>query len=214
MAELKALGCRISGHETLDLQERKLINTEPAEHRPLRIFVLDLLYPAVLGALIVFLFIRLAKSNLLGLTEPTTHFGIILVVFYAFGFLFAKLSSKYSPGVAFVDCFSSALMFVCFYILGLSEETIPHATNYRYFYGALLVVVLSPPVRRAILLGGRPHFRNALAILTALLVAVALLAEILYGPPQWLTPPTVAALLYLLLLIYFIHVCSKGIVTE
>jgi hypothetical protein len=188
--------------------------TEPAAHRPLKIFVLDLLYPAVLGALIVFLFIRLAKSNLLGLAEPTTHFGIILVVFYAFGFLFAKLSSTYSPGLAFVDCFSSALMFVCFYTLGLSEEATPHDTNYRNFYIAMLLVVLSPPVRRAILLGGRPHFRNILAVLTALLVGLALLAEIVHGPLQWLTPPIVAGLLYVLLLIYFIHVGSKGIVAE
>jgi hypothetical protein len=189
--------------------------TEPAAHRPLKIFVLDLLYPAVLGALIVFLFIRLAKSDvLLGLTEPTTHFGIILVVFYAFGFLFAKLSSKYSPGLAFVDCFSSALMFVCFYILGLSEERTPHDTNYRNFYIAMLLVVLSPPLRRAILLGNWRHFRNVLAMLTILLVGAALLAEIVHGPLRWLTPPIVAGLLYLLLLIYFIHVGSKGIVAE
>jgi hypothetical protein len=190
-----------------------LTGTESAEHRPLKIFVLDLLYPAVLGALIVFLFIRLAKSKFLGLTEPTTHFGIILVVFYAFGFLFAKLSSKYTPSLAFMDCFSSGLMFVCFYILGLSEETVPHATNYRRFYVTLLFVVLSPLVRRAILVGGRPHLRNGLAILTALLVAAALLTEIVHGPLQWL-PSLMAGLLYFLLLIYFIHVLSKGIVAE
>jgi hypothetical protein len=190
-----------------------LTSTEPAEHRPLKIFVLDLLYPAVLGALIVFLFIRLAKSNLLGLTEPTTHFGIILVVFYVFGFLFAKLSLKYSPALAIMDCISSALMFVCFYMLGLSEETIPHATNYRYFYVTLLLVVLSPLVRRAILVGGRPHLRNGLATLTALAVGAALLAEIFHGPLQRL-PWIVAGLLYFMLLTYFIHIRSKGIVDE
>jgi hypothetical protein len=186
----------------------------PETHRPLKIFVLDLLYPAVLGALIVFLFIRLAKSSFSELTEPTTHFGIILAVFYAVGFLVAKLAPSYSPGLAFVDCSSSALMFICFYILGLSEDKVPQSTNYRYFYVALLLVVLSPLVRRTIVLGRRPHFRNGLAILSALIVVLPLLAEIAHGPFSWLTPSIMVDLLYLLLLLYFIDIYIRGFIVE
>jgi hypothetical protein len=187
---------------------------EPATHRPLKLFVLDLLYPAVLGALIVFLFIRLAKSDFSALTEPTTHFGIILGVFYAFGFLAAKLSSNYSWRLAFVDCLSSILMFICFYALGLSEDKAPQFTNYRNFYIALLLVVLSPLLRRTIVHGHRPHFTGGLAIVAVVVVGLALLAQIAPGPLSWLTPPIVAGLLYFMLLLYLIYICVGGIIAE
>jgi hypothetical protein len=181
---------------------------------PLKMFLLDLLYPAVLGALIVFLFARLASSDLQALKEPSTHFGIILAVFYAAGFIAAKLSPKYTLALATVDFLSSVLMFICFYILGLSQETPSAAVNYRNFYIVLLIVVLSPMLRRAIMLGHRPHFRHGLAIAAAVIVVLALLVEIAHGPFTWLTPPVIAALLYGLLVVYFIHIRVGGIVAE
>jgi hypothetical protein len=180
---------------------------------PIKMILLDLLYPAVLGALIVFLFARLASGEMQALKEPSTHFGIILAVFYAAGFVAAKLSPKYILPLAAVDLLSSVLMFVCFYILGLSQET-PSAVNYRNFYIVLLIVVLSPMLRRTIVLGHKPHFRHRLAITAAVIVVLALLVEIAHGPFTWLTPPVIAALLYGLLVVYFIHIRVGGIVAE
>ena len=187
---------------------------EPEKPNALKMFVLDLLYPAFLGAMIVFLFLRLAKSGTAALAEPTTHFGIILAIFYALGFVAAKLSPKYTWPLALVDCLSSFLMFVCFYILGLSEENPAGAVSYRHFYIALLLVVLSPTARRIITLGHRPHPRNGLAIAAAAIVVLALLVDIAGGPFGWLSPLMMAALLYGLLAVYLMLIRTGGIVAE
>jgi len=197
---------------TVDTDKSAALGAETPD--PLKMLLLDLLYPAVLGALIVFLFARLASSDMQALRDPSTHFGIIIAVFYAAGFVAAKLSPKYILALAAVDFLSSILMFICFYILGLSQETPSSAVNYRNFYIALLVVVLSPTLRRAIVLGHRPHFRHRLAIAAAVIVVLALLAEITHGPFAWLMPPVIAALLYGLLAVYFIHIRIGGIVAE
>jgi hypothetical protein len=180
---------------------------------PRKMLLLDLLYPAVLGALIVFLFARLAAGDLQTLEDPSTNFGVILAVFYAAGFVAAKLTPQYKWSVAAVDFLSSILMFVCFYILGLSQETL-QPVNYRHFYIALLIVVLSPMLRRIIVLGHRPHFRHGLAVTAAAIVVLALLVDITHGPLPWLSPTVIALLLYVLLVIYFIHIRIGGIVAE
>jgi hypothetical protein len=179
---------------------------------PEQTLVLDLLYPAVLGAMIVFVFFRFAASGIVeALTQPPFHFGVILGVFYALGFVTARLSPKYNGLLALVDFVSAILMFICFYTLGLNEEKMSQQPNYGHFYWALLLVVLSPMIRRFISFGREPHFRNRLSILAAAVVGLALAGQVALERFSWLTPWIVVILLYLMLLAYVLHIPVRGL---
>src|SRR5690349_2074665 len=60
-------------------RESPMTTTEQnAEHHPIRLLVLDLIYPAVLGAMLVLLFTRIAPTALAALHEPPTYFALII----------------------------------------------------------------------------------------------------------------------------------------
>jgi hypothetical protein len=178
---------------------------------PLRLFTLDLLYPAVLGSMMVLLFLRLANFGQTAWIEATTIFGVVLAIYYALGFVIAKLAPTYSPLLALLDCVSSLLIFICFFILGFNEQQIPGTgggqapVNYQAFYWLLIVVSLSGPLRRKLSVGKVTlfEFRTVVALLGVALAGIGLF--------QWLTPRVIAISLLVLVGVYIVDLVCRGV---
>lgn len=182
---------------------------------PLKAFVLDLLYPAVLGSVIVLLFVRVANSVLDALSDSATYLAIILAIYYVFGFVSSKMILAYNSRVAALDCVNSVLIFLCFYLLGFSEGTIHRSespsVDFFWLYLLLIFVFLSPYARRFIL-GERTllTIRNVMTFLSTLIAVLALLGAKGVRFAAWLTPPMVVALLVIILVAYFFDLYLRG----
>lgn len=180
---------------------------------PVRSFTLDLLYPAVLGAMIVLLFMRIANFGLAPMTEPTTQFGIFIASFYSIGFVNAKMIAHYNVALAVLDVISSVLIFICLYMLGFSHDQMPSGVNYVWFYILLSAVTFSPILRR-IFRGERTiwSLRTWLGFGSTLIALLAVLNAIGIKHLSWLTPDHVLELLSVIFVIYLGHLWWRGVV--
>jgi hypothetical protein len=180
-----------------------------AANNPIRLLVLDLIYPAVLGAMIVLLFTRIAPTAVAALQAPPTYFAFIIGAYYAAGFVNAKIDASYSSKLGALDFISSILIFVSFYLLGFAQEGQPTPVNYRLFYVVLVLQLLTPMFRRAAA-GRRRPFRTGIGLLALIVTLVGIAAA--YGIERlaWATPDVVAAALGVILLAYLVEMAISG----
>jgi hypothetical protein len=180
---------------------------------PVRSFILDLLYPSMWGAMIALLFIRLADLRLAAITEPKTLFGIFLASFYGIGFVNAKMIAHYNRALAALDAISSALIFICFYVLGFSHDQLSSGDNYVLFYIFLTAVMVSPIFRRTFR-GERAFWsrRTLMALSSSVVVLLALLNAIGLECLSWLTPTRVLVLLSFIFAVYLLDLWKRGVV--
>jgi hypothetical protein len=186
-----------------------------AQQDPMRSFTLDLLYPAVLGGMIVLLFMRIANFGLTLVTEPTTLFGILIASYYSIGFVNAKMIAHYNVSLFALDCISSALIFICLYVLGFShDDQIPTDVHYVLFYFFLIGVMVSPILRRIFrgLKASRDR-RTLMALSSTVFVLLALLNALGVDHLSWLTPIHVLTLLSTIFVIYLWDLGHRGVVT-
>lgn len=184
----------------------------------LKSFILDLMYPAVLGSFIVLLFIHFAESGIESVLEPRTHFGIILAIYYVFGFLSSKLIDDYKTTIAILDLVSSMLIFVCYYILGF-DGSLKGAIglvspDYTTLYMMLMIVSISPPLRRYLEFetSRRSLDRRSLMSAAALVTALFGLANTCgWSAFAWATPLLIVLILYAILVWYIFDVSARGL---
>ncbi len=111
-------------------------------------FALGLLYPAILGSMIMMLFLRFAEHGASMISEPETLFGLLVAAFYSLGFIHSNSSTPYTGWLCVVDCFSSLMIFVCYDALGLNDLDATTPANFQWLYWPLLPVVSTPVLRR------------------------------------------------------------------
>ena len=98
--------------------------------------MLSLVYPASLGAAIVWLLTSVASDPLAAIKTPSTYYGLWLLVYFSVGFLVLsqeldKRGSDYK-GLAFIlDLVDVVLIFLCFLFLGHVDSNYPF--NYQLF---------------------------------------------------------------------------------
>jgi len=185
-----------------------------AANHPIRLLVLDLIYPAVLGAMVVLLFIRIAPTARAALHEPTTYFALIIGAYYSAGFVNAKIDNTYSFKLGALDLVSSVLIFVSFYLLGFAQDALPGqaapSVNYLLFYTVLILTMLTPMFRRAARGQKRP-FRTAIAILALLVTAIGITQASGVAQLADATPGVVAAALSVIFTVYLVEMAVNGV---
>jgi hypothetical protein len=179
---------------------------------PARSFSLDLLYPGVWGAMIVLLFLRIANFGIMSLTNVSTLFGILIAAHYGIGFVNARVIAHYNLALTLLDSISSVLIFVCFYLLGFSQDRMPVSVDYFWFYIFLIAVTVSPILRRTVRTN-QPFWtwRTVMALCSAGLVFLAFLNVVGTKYLSWLTPSWVLGLLCGIFAVYLLEVWHRGV---
>lgn len=144
-----------------------------------RIFAIDLVYPAVLGSLIVLIFLRISYNGFQAFSQAGTLIGICVALFFCAGFVNSKLTPRYGPALAALDIFSVCVVFVCFYFLNFNEFEASMisdtAVRYDVVYFTIFLIACLPSLRRyAVGHFSWLDFRNALAALLAVLAFLAM----------------------------------------
>ncbi|UWQ31639.1 hypothetical protein K3555_13660 [Leisingera sp. M527] len=182
----------------------------------MKTFALGLVYPAVLGTMMVLLFTHLAAAGMRALQQIPFLFGVLIFAFYSFGFIHSSRVTPYGRPVFLLDLFGSVLIFFCYYFLGIDSLTAPDRSenlSYRSFYVVLLFVVISPSVRRQLLPNSKlgPTKRDAISALAVLTVSGGITEQLGVSFFQFLQPHLVLAILFGCLTWYIVQISKEGI---
>lgn len=182
----------------------------------IRILLLDLIYPAVLGTMIVLLFLRVTTFGIQAMVEPTTYLGLLVAIYYSIGYVRTKVLTdiQYKIIAAILDAVNSLAIFICFFILGFSEIRLPSQgtayTNFLILYLTLMYIFVAPVLLRFLVLNRKIDLqkRNVMCYLLILISILGIMSELefLISVSAWL----IVAAYYLIFMWYFIDLKKYG----
>ncbi len=179
--------------------------------------VLDLIYPAVLGTMIVLIFLTLTESFFVRIVEPPIIIAIIVAIYYCMGFLRAKSIEDDSYGIsnAGFDFANAIAIFGVYHNLGINSapggQALPNPMNEPVLPFFLTFIFMAPIILRQIIDGEFDpwHRRNLICYAFLLVTAYAY-----WSPSQFLGAMTanwLAGLYSVIFLLYLIDLFVKGL---
>lgn len=180
----------------------------------MRSFALGLFYPAILGTLIVMLFVPITNDWYSALKTSQFQLGLLIAAFFSVGFVHsdAVTEDQYCGWHFVFDCTNAILVFLSYSTLGLGNlsPVIESGIGVSWPVFLLLAFIsIMPYLRRVVLAGDRSlsDLRNQICFGATLVAVLGLIHSVL-------CPGQIDATLYVVglavaLFVYFVDILRK-----